>query len=72
MDRQERRHSFGEFATLRCLAFARIDPWQRSRQRGALITLQAELDSQMREPLRIHGAAIEHELPQSRHPGFGE
>ena len=26
----------------------------------------------MRETLRVHGAAVKHELPQSRHPGFGE
>ena len=72
MDRQERRHSFGEFGTLRCSAFARIDPWQRSGQRGVLITLQAELDSQMREMLRIHGAAVKPSCRKSRHPGFGE
>ena len=36
------------------------------------IRIDPELEPQIREAGRVHGAAIEHELPQGRQPGFGE
>ena len=39
---------------------------------ASALRFKPELDPEMPEALRVHGAAIEHELPERREPRFGE